>query len=59
LVEWISETRLEFVTEDKLKRMINILGDDVRVEMGFGLENMNEFVRVVCINLNRLNLNLT
>jgi len=47
------------VTEDKLKRMINILGDDVRVEMGFGLENMNEFVRVVCINLNRLNLNLT
>ena len=58
-MEWISETRLEFVTEDKLKRMINILGDDVRVEMGFGLENMNEFVRVVCINLNRLNLNLT
>lgn len=45
-----TESRLEFINEDKIKDMKKILGDDVKVEIGVGFESGNPIVREGAIN---------
>ena len=45
-----TESRLECIDEEKLKRMREMLGDDVRIEIGFGLESTDPLVREGSIN---------
>jgi len=45
----IFETRPEYLSSDKLEVMKSIL-DDKRIEIGFGLESSNEYVRQMCLN---------
>lgn len=50
LMEFITESRLEFINEEKLKEMRAIIGNDVDVEVGFGIESMNRLIREGVIN---------
>jgi radical SAM enzyme (TIGR01210 family) len=44
------ETRFEFVTEEKLKEMRDILGDDVDIDVGVGTESICEEIRELAGN---------
>jgi len=44
------ETRFEFITEDKLKEMRDILGDDVEIDVGVGTESICEEIRELAGN---------
>ena len=43
------ESKLEYIDVNKLKEMQRILGD-IKIELGIGVETMNEKVRDLCIN---------
>ncbi len=45
-----TESRPEFLTEENLLEVRNILGEDVEFEIGLGLESVNDWVRRNCIN---------
>lgn len=44
------ESRPEFITAEKIEGAKTILGPQVRIEVGMGLESSDEFMRNVCIN---------
>jgi len=43
------ESKLEYIDPDKFKEMQRLLGD-IKIELGIGVETMNEKVRDLCIN---------
>jgi len=43
------ESKLEYIDVNKLKEMQRILGD-IKIELGIGVESMNEKIRDLCIN---------
>lgn len=43
------ESKLEYIDPDKLQEMQRILGD-IKIELGIGVETMNEKIRDLCIN---------
>jgi radical SAM enzyme (TIGR01210 family) len=45
-----TESRPEFLTEENIQRVREILGDEVELEIGLGLESINDWVRKNCIN---------
>jgi radical SAM enzyme (TIGR01210 family) len=47
--EVVLESRPEYITEGVVKRLRSILGEK-RIELGVGLESINETVRQLCIN---------
>ncbi len=44
------ESRLEFITEEKIAKIIEYFRQDQKLEIGIGLESRNDFVREVCLN---------
>jgi len=50
VTEIIVETRPEYVTQEKLKQLKSILGKNMELELGIGLETSNDFVRINNIN---------
>ena len=48
--KFITETRLEFINEDNLRKMREMLGDDVVIEIGYGMESTDRLVREVCVH---------
>ncbi len=49
-VRFITESRLEFITEDELKKMRKIMGNDANIEIGYGVESTDRFIREVCVH---------
>jgi len=47
---FITESRLEYINEENVKEMINILGEDINIEIGFGFESSNKLIQEGCIN---------
>lgn len=47
-----TETRLEFISEEKLREMRKILKNNVEIIIGFGIESTNLLIREACINKN-------
>ena len=45
-----TESRPEFLTEQKISKVRQVLGKDVELEIGLGLESVNDWVRKNCIN---------
>lgn len=45
-----TESRLEFISKNKLIEMRNILGDEMCIEIGFGIESTKPLIREGCIN---------
>lgn len=45
-----TETRLEFVTEEKIANMRKELGEDIEIEIGYGMESTDELIREGIIN---------
>jgi hypothetical protein len=45
-----TESRAEFITEDKVRQAVEILGEDVEFEIGIGLESSDNWIRKNCIN---------
>jgi len=48
--EIVIETRPEYVSSEKLKRLTKILGATKKLELGIGLESSNDFIRINNIN---------
>lgn len=44
------ETRPDTISRKKVREAVNVLGSSVTLEIGLGLESVNDFVRNVCIN---------
>jgi len=49
-VVFITESRLEYIDEAKLLEMRTMLGDEAKVEIGYGMESTNELIRDACVN---------
>ena len=47
---FITESRLEYIDEENIEEMTDILGEDTNIEIGFGFESSNELIREGCIN---------
>jgi len=44
------ESRPEFITEERVKALLNILDPKIELEIGIGLETSNDYIRKNCIN---------
>jgi radical SAM enzyme (TIGR01210 family) len=49
-VKFLTESRLEFMTEENLKELRQLLGDDIEIEIGYGLENSNRVINEAAMN---------
>ncbi len=50
LMVFVTEARFDDVTEERLKDMRNKLGQDVIIEIGFGVESTNDLIREAIVN---------
>lgn len=46
------ESRFEFVSQKDIREIRRVLGDDVTIRIGFGIESTNYLIREACINKN-------